>query len=124
MGRLAGLLVVALIVLLSYSYFFKKAAPAGAGTPAATIDAVGARNDILAIAQAERTYQAEHGNYASLEDLISSGELTIPKTGRRGYSYDVETTSDDFRVTARCSGADTNCTSYFVTRTMEVDTMP
>lgn len=124
MGRVAGLLVVALIALLSYSYFFKKAAPAGAGTPAATIDAIGARNDILAIAQAERAYQAEHGNYVSLDDLISSGELTIPKTGRRGFAYDVETTSDDFRVTARCSDADARCTSYVVTRTMEVEAMP
>jgi hypothetical protein len=124
MGRLVGLLVVALIAVVAYTYFFKASSPRGASTPAATIDSVGAQNDILAIAQAERSYQAQHGNYATLEDLNSSGELSVPKTGRRGYTYEVETDTDTFRVMARCAGADTACTSYAVTQTMQVEPLP
>src|SRR5271167_2327495 len=105
MKSLAGLLVVALIVGGAYKYYFSKLESEGTGTPQQTIDIVGVKNDLLAIAQAERAYQAEHGSYASLDELKSSGAMTMVKPGRDGYTYDVETSSAGFRVVAHCPTA-------------------
>ena len=69
MRSLAGLLVVALISVLAYKLYFSKMQSSETGTPMQTISAVGVKNDLLAIAQAERAYQAEHGSYGSLEEL-------------------------------------------------------
>jgi hypothetical protein len=77
MKGMLGILVVALISLLAYKYYFADARSDGAGTPAQTINIVGVKNDLLALAQAERGYQAEHGGFASLDDLTSSGALTM-----------------------------------------------
>ena len=124
MGRLVGLLVVAVISIFAYMYFLKKTEAPGASTPMATIDSVGAKNDILAIAQAERMYQAEHGNYASLDELNSSGAMAVAKTARAGYRYEVETSDSGFRVIAHCSSPAAPCNSYAVDQTMEVQTEP
>src|SRR5271167_427440 len=105
MKSLAGLLVVALIVGGAYKYYFSKLESEGTGTPQQTIDIVGVKNDLLGIAQAERAYQAEHGSYASLDELISSNELTMKKSGRNGYTYSVETSDQTFRAVAHCPTA-------------------
>ena len=65
MKSMVGILVVLVISLLAYKYYFAKAQSDGAGTPAQTINIVGVKNDLLALAQAERGYQAEHGGFAS-----------------------------------------------------------
>ena len=60
MRSLAGLvsvLVVALIAGLFYKYYFSQST--GAGTPAQTINVVGVKSDLIAIAQAERAYQEQ-----------------------------------------------------------------
>jgi hypothetical protein len=59
----------------------------------------GVKNDLIAIASAERGYLTQEGHYGSLNDLISKEYITI-KAERPPYSYDVETTSSSFRVTA------------------------
>ena len=59
----------------------------------------GVKNDLIAIASAERGYLTQEGHYGSLNDLISKEYITI-KAERAPYSYDVETTSSSFRVTA------------------------
>ena len=95
MRTVIGLLVVATIVLLSYKlYFSQMRTEGGTGSPVEAIDVVGVKNDLLAIAQAERAYQAEHGSYASYDQLLSSGTLTMRKPGRDGYTSDVETSWD------------------------------
>lgn len=127
MGRVVGLLVVALIAVLMYKFYFSKLqnSGTGAGTPTQTIDVVGVKNDLIGIAQAERAYQAEHGSYVSLEELTSSGALTMKKTGRDGYTYDVETSGATFRAIAHCPAATTpGCTSWAVDQTMEVQPVP
>ncbi len=86
MKSLAGLLVVALIAGIAYKYYFSKMESEGTGTPAQTIDVAGVKNDLIGIAQAERAYLAEHGSYASLDDLVSSGELTMKRSSRNGYA--------------------------------------
>jgi hypothetical protein len=98
-------LVVALgIALGSYYFYFRRVQPQGAGTvPTQAISLTGVQTDLLAIAQAERSYFAQHGSYASLGELTSSGTLTMPRTGRGGYSYSVETSAEGFNITARYS---------------------
>lgn len=121
MRSVLSLVVVAAIVLVSYKLYFSKMQTAGAGaTPVETIDIVGVKNDLIAIGQAERMYQAQHGSYASLDELVSSGEMIFRKD-RDGYKYDVETTADGFRVTARCPAAtQPACSDYSLDQSMEV----
>lgn len=127
MTTMLGLLVVALIAALMYKFYFAKmqTSGTGAGTPTQTIDAVGAKNDLLEIAQAERAYQAEHGDYASLDQLFSSNALTMDQTSRDGYTFDVETSQFSFRAVAHCV-AETNpgCTSWSIDQAMEVQPVP
>jgi len=121
MRSMIGLLVVALIAVLVYKFYFSKMQESGAATPAQTIDVVGVKNDLLGIAQAERAYQAEHGSYASLGELTSSGALTMKRTSRDGYTYEVETSASGFRATAHCPGAtNPGCTNWAVDQSMEV----
>lgn len=124
LGSIISILVVAVIGLLVYKFYFTQSSSTGAATPAQTINVVGVKNDLLAIAQAERNYQAEHNSIASLDELVSSGEMSIKKTGRDGYTYDVESSGDGFRVTARCSATAAGCTNYLVDQTMEVRAAP
>lgn len=126
MRSVISLLVVAAIVLLSYKLYFSQMRTQGAGTgsPVNTIDVVGVKNDLIAIAQAERAYQAEHGSYASFDELTSTGTLTMRKPTRDGYTYDVDTAADSFRVVAHCPAATANgCTNYSIDQTMEVHAM-
>ena len=125
MRSVISLLVVLVIVFLSYKLYFSQMHAQGAGTasPVQTIDVVGVKNDLIAIAQAERAYQAEHGNYASFDALTSSGTLTMRKPSRDGYTYDVESAADTFRVVAHCPAATNACTNYSIDQTMEVRAM-
>ena len=124
LGSVISILVVAVIGLLVYKFYFTQSSSTGAATPAQTINVVGVKNDLLAIAQAERNYQAEHNSIASLDELVSSGEMSIKKTGRDGYTYAVESSGDGFRVTARCSATAAGCTNYLVDQSMEVRAAP
>jgi hypothetical protein len=120
-----GLLVVALIAVLVYKFYFSKTGDAGTATPFQTIDVAGVKNDLLSIAQAERAYQAEHGSYTSLDELTSSGAMTMTKTGRDGYTYEVQSSAAGFHVIAHCPAAtQPGCTNYSVDQTMEVTTAP
>jgi hypothetical protein len=121
--------IVALLAGVAVSLFIYRSSltqsqAAGAGTPAQTINVVGVKNDLLAIAQAERAYQVEHSSVASLDELVSGGEMSMKKSGRDGYTYDVESTSDGFRVTAHCPSGLAGCTSYVVDQSMEVRAEP
>jgi hypothetical protein len=123
MKGMIGLLATALIGGAIYWMVLTKTQGAGgtSGAPAQAISTVGVENDLLSIAQAERAYQAEHGSYVSLDELNSSGALTLQKTGRAGYTYSVETNTDGFTATAKC-GASTAvpCTNFAVDQTMQV----
>ena len=125
MKSLAGLLIVALLAALVYKYYFSSLQSAGTGTPAQTIDIVGVKNDLVGIAQAERAHQTMHGSYTSLDELISSGELTMKQSGRNGYTYSVETTDQSFRAIAHCPTATfPGCSNYAVDQSMEVQPTP
>jgi hypothetical protein len=121
MKSMLGLLIVALLAGVVYKYYFANLQSAGTGTPAQTIDIVGVKNDLLGIAQAERAHLAEHGSYASLEELTSSGELTMKRSSRNGYTYSVETGDQTFRAIAHCPTATyPGCSNFTVDQSMEV----
>lgn len=105
MRGLIGLIIVALIAGAIYWFSIRQVQPAGQGTVATqAISLTGVKNDLLAIAQAERQYQAQNGSYATLDQLVSGGALTMDRRGRDGYVYTVETSGAGFTVTARHSG--------------------
>jgi hypothetical protein len=123
---LIGLLAVLVVSGFIYKYYFAQTQSAGAGTPAQTIDVVGVKNDLLGIAQAERNYQVQHDSYASsVDELVSSGAMTLAKPGRDGYTYSIETSGETFRVIAHCPSATSpGCTNYSVDQSMEVQPAP
>jgi len=127
LGSFIGLLVVVLIAGFIYKYNISQTVQSNgrAATPTRTIDTIGVQNDLLAIAQAERIYQAQNSSYGSLDDLVSSGAMALKKSGRDGYTYDVETSADSFRVVAHCP-TDTfpGCTNFAVDQTMQVQATP
>ena len=122
-GGLIGLIVAAAIALMVYKYYLSPAQSPGVATPVQTIDATGAQNDLLGIAQAERAYQAEHGKYASMDELTSSGAMEMKKAGRAGYTYEVDASDDSFRATAQCGDVQ-GCQNYAVDQNMMVQPAP
>jgi hypothetical protein len=104
MGRVlgfGGVLVVAGIVLYLYSAQIKSdSAVAGqAGNPKAVASVIGVQNDLVSFANAERGYFASEGHYGSMDDLTAGKYITISKE-RPPFTYDIETTSSGFQVTA------------------------
>jgi hypothetical protein len=125
MKNLVGVLLAAVVCVVLYRVYLTQAIPAGGATPHQTVAVTGVKNDLLVIAQAERAYQAEHGAYTSLDDLRTSGALTMPAGGRDGYIYAAEPSQATFRVRATCPGSTTQpCTGYYVDQTMEVRALP
>lgn len=124
-GTLVSLLVVVAIVGLIYKYYLGTQQAAPIAHPKQMIDVIGVQNDLLGIAQAERMYQAEHGNYASLDELASSGAMNMKKAGRDGYTYESdEVSAESFRIVAHCPTDVPGCTNYAVDQTMEVQSVP
>jgi hypothetical protein len=102
MRALAVILVAAAVLFGVYHYYFKKMPVTDEGTaPTQAISLTGVRSDLLQIAQAERSYIALNGRCASLDELISSNSLSVPRTGRDGYTYAVECSGGEFTATAR-----------------------
>jgi hypothetical protein len=120
---LASIVVVLGIGYWIYTTNFK--ANRAVAAPEQTISVVGVKSDLLSMAQAERMYQATHGSYASLDDLYSSGALTVLKSGRVGYSYSADVSSDSFMITARCQPqGSAPCPSFSIDQTMQVQQLP
>jgi hypothetical protein len=109
MSRVFGLLGT-LIVLAVGMYIYKQqiiatSAPGGAAAnPRGTVDVIGVRNDLMAIAQAERRHYASNGKYVSIDELISSGELSMQKPGRAQFNYTADVDDSGFRITADYTG--------------------
>lgn len=122
---LAGLLIVLGIGLFVYRSYFT--GPAGGATsvgtpnPRAIADVSGVKNDLLAMAQAERTYMALNGRYATLEELYRSGDLLLdPSRERQGYSYSAEIAERRFRITATYHGPAADMPSFSIDESMQV----
>ena len=76
----------------------------GTATPRSTIDVVGVKNDLIALASAERRHFASEGKYVSIDELRSNGDISMPVNHRGPYEYSAETTDSGFRITAAYSG--------------------
>ncbi len=101
MRALASLLAVAALFAGIYVFYLKKMPTSDPGTaPTQAISLTGVRSDLLQIAQAERSNMALNGKCASLDELVSSGALTMTKPERDGYTYEVTCSGSDFRATA------------------------
>lgn len=98
-----GTIVTLAVGMYIYSLQVKAIDPSAAATnPQSAEEApliAGVKNDLIAIASAERGYLTQEGHYGSLNDLVSKEYITI-KAERPPYSYDIETSSGNFRVTA------------------------
>jgi hypothetical protein len=98
-----GLLIA--VVIGAYLYTEQaKSASREAGNPKATVDVIGVRMDLVNMAQAERSYYAREGHYASLDDLRSSGDLLVRNDHRGFYSYSADYGDSNFTITASYSG--------------------
>ncbi len=125
MRSLIGLVVTLLIVFGAYKVFFAQLQSTGSAAPAQTIDVVGVKNDLVSIAQAERIYQTDHNTYGTIDQLTSSGAMSMAKSGREGYTYDAEVSANSFRVVAHCpAAANPGCSNYAIDETMNVRTIP
>lgn len=119
---------VAILVVLGAGYWLyatNMKSSGAIGSPGEAISSVGAKSDLLSMAQAERVYQASHGSYASLDELYSSGSLTQRKSDRAGYTYSAETSAAGFTITARCQPSQgVSCPSLSIDQTMQVQQIP
>ena len=107
MGRAFGFLSVVAVLAVGMYVYSRQAqsssAVAGVNNPKAAVNLTGVKSDLIGIASAERRYFAAEGKYASLDELISSNYLSMARQ-RPPYTYDVETSSNGFRVVATRSG--------------------
>ena len=119
-----GLVVVLAAGLFIYKSYFTAGSSAttlGSNNPRAVADVTGVKNDLIAMAQAERTYMALNGRYASLEELQSSGNLAIdPSRGRLGYSYSANVSDRHFTISASYSGPATGMPSLSIDESMQI----
>jgi uncharacterized protein (UPF0333 family) len=113
MSRLFGFLSVVIVLAIAMYIYSKQmqssSAQAGANSPQATINITGVRSDLISIASAERRYFASEGKYASLDDLISTNNITVARQ-RPPYTYEVQISSGGFHVVATRSGANVSGT--------------
>jgi hypothetical protein len=107
MGRAFGFVTLIIVVAVGAYIYMRQAqslTTPGNGSPASTVDLMGVRNDLLAIAQAERSHAALQGGYASIETLRSQGELAMQRDSRGPYAYSAEIGDSSFRIIATYSG--------------------
>ena len=101
MKSLVGLLVSCAVLFGIYEYHLRSLPTTDAGTsPTQAISLTGVRNDLLQIAQSERSNIALNGNCQSLDNLISSGAMAVARRERDGYTYQVNCAGSDFQVVA------------------------
>lgn len=105
MRALIGLLVALAVAVGFYYFYFQTSKPGGEGASAVqAISTTAVKNDLIAIANAERRYFTQKGAYATLDELIESSELKMEKPRRENYVYSVESSGNIFTVTARYDG--------------------
>jgi hypothetical protein len=80
-------------------------------TPQATVSFIGVQNDLLAMANAERRYQATNSKYASLDELRTNSDIQVPS--RKDILYNVDASISHFRITATYTGPDPKAPKHF-----------
>jgi hypothetical protein len=111
MGRAFGFISLIIVVGIGAYIYMRQTQSvmsAGSSNPTATVDLIGVRNDLLAIAQAERSHAASQGVFVSIDALRSQGELTMERTNRGPYNYTAEISDSSFRIVATYSGPESS----------------
>jgi len=109
MGRVlgfVGLIIVVGVGAYIYMRQTQNVTQAGTSNPRATVDLIGVKNDLLAIAQAERSHGALQGSFVSIDELRSQGDLTMSRNSRGPYTYSADVSAGSFRILATYTGAD------------------
>ncbi len=123
MGRVFGflglLITSGIIFYLTTKQAETVSQAGGGGTVRAGADITGVKGDLLGIANAERQYNATEGKYGSLDELVSAHYITVHD--RPPFSYDLQTTSSGFRVTATRSGPGSP-SQLWIDENMEIQT--
>ena len=124
MGRIFGLLACVAAMAAGLYIYSKQGASLAASAPGGDLKSyanlAGVKNDLIAIAKAERGFQINEGRYGSLDELNSGRYITI-KGERDNYTYDVQAADSDFRVTATRSGPGSPALLW-IDETMEIHT--
>jgi hypothetical protein len=102
MRFLIGVLVGAALLFVVYHFGLQRMPTSDEGTAATqAVSLTGVRMDLLQIADAEHGYIAINGECASLDKLISTQSISMTRTGRDGYSYEIQCSGNGFTATAR-----------------------
>jgi hypothetical protein len=104
MRIVVSLLFTVAIVLGTYALYLKSSVSSTGGHPISAISTTHVEMQLLQIAQAERAYNAQNGSYATLEQLDSSGSLTLRTPDPDGYAYSVDASPAGFMATASHAG--------------------
>lgn len=113
MGRAFGFIMLVVVVGIGGYLYTKQAQSVTSvgSTPQTTLDVTAVRNDLLAMANAERQHFASSGKYVSLDELKSSENLTMP--ARPNFSYSAEPGDSGFKIIAVYSGPDPKAPKRF-----------
>ncbi len=109
MGRAFGFITLIIVVAAGAWIYMRQTQSvmtAGTSSPTATLDLMGVRSDLLAIAQAERSHAALQGSYVSIDALRAQGDLTMPRNNRGPYTYSAEVSDSGFRIVATWTGSE------------------
>jgi hypothetical protein len=121
MQRLLGMATIVCVLAIGGYLYMKQAQSstvAGADNPEGTVDIVGVKHDLMSIAQAQRIHNSLHGGYASsIDQLHSSGDLSMDHDNRGPYKYSLELTASGFRATATYTGSG----GAAISRTISID---
>lgn len=101
MKPLIAMLVFVGFLFGIYLLYLKRMPTTDQGTASTqAISLTGVRMDLLQIAKAERNSIGVDGKCASLDELMSSGSMSLSRSERDGYNYAVNCSGVDFTVTA------------------------
>lgn len=102
MKPLVGILVTCAFLFGIYILYLKRMPTTDSGTASTqAISLTGVRMDLLQIAKAERNSIGVDGKCASLDELMSSGSMSMSRPERDGYTYTVDCSGTNFTATAR-----------------------
>jgi len=99
MRFLKNLLGLLLTLGAGYIMYQRDVADGSVGDPPAAIDTSPVRERLMTIGKAEWEFNAEHGTYATLEELASNDQLSGGPV-QYGYHFVATANTTSFRITA------------------------
>jgi len=116
MRVILGIIIAVGLSMGMYSVYLKSFSGGKAGaSPMSVVSTTTVKMQLLNIASAEKTYYSQNNEYATMEELTTSGWFTPKDPDPTGYSYDIAVAKDPagFVVTAsHLPGTNGNATDY------------